>query len=218
MSCTGSTVSPWAVDTVNLLCVPGAGYIEFQADTGLSQWDSSLAEAGTQEGPGNSNNSSEFLQGSLTHSAHFMFLQQNSGVPSVRSQRTPLLIRHTLKPAAASPLSSLATPPMPQHPPLSLHALDFHTPMFLHLRFTPGETPLPPPSLFDETQQWLQATPSITCKGCSAPFVNLTLKCLCSGSPESGWRSLACSLLCLRCPAQHWAQCHCGMNTCLPNN
>ena len=146
MSCTGSTVSSWAVDTVNLLCVLGAGYIQFQADTGLSQWDSSLEEAGTQEGLGNSNNSSEFLQGSLTHSAHFMFLQQNSGVPSGRSQGTLLLIRHTLKPAAASPLSSLATPPMPQHPPLSLNALDFHTPMFLHLRFTPGETPLPPPA------------------------------------------------------------------------
>ena len=91
MSCTGSTVSSWAVDTVNLLCVLGAGYIQFQADTGLSQWDSSLEEAGTQEGLGNSSNSSEFLQGYLTHSVHFMFLQQNSGVPSGRSQRTPLL-------------------------------------------------------------------------------------------------------------------------------
>lgn len=114
-----------------------------------------------------------------------MFLQQNSGVPSGRSQRTPLLIRHILKPAAASLLSSLATPPMPHHPSLSLNALDVPTPVFLHLLFTQGETLLPPLSLFDKIQQWLQATPSTTCTGCIAPFVNLTLKCLCSGSPES---------------------------------
>ena len=135
------------------LCAGHWRYIEFQVDTGLSPWDSSLAEAGTQEGVGNPNNSSEFLQGSLTHSPHFMLLQQNCGVPSGRSQRTPLLTRHILKPAAASPLTSLATPPMPHHPALSLNTLDFHTPMFLHLLFTQGETPLPPLSLFDEIQQ-----------------------------------------------------------------
>lgn len=74
---------------------------------------SSLAEAPPREGPGTPSNSSEFLQGSQTHGPHLRFLPQNCGVPSGRPQRPPLLIRHILEPAVASPVPSLETPPRP---------------------------------------------------------------------------------------------------------
>lgn len=119
--------------------------MEVQADTGRPQGrGSSLAEAPPREGPGTPSNSSEFLQGSQTHGPHLRFLPQNCGVPSGRPQRPPLLIRHILEPAVASPVPSLETPPS-----LSGHAPGFHTSMLLPLLITGGETPLPPRSLLD---------------------------------------------------------------------
>lgn len=179
----------------------------------------SLAEAGTQGRLGNPNNSSEFLQGSTHSSAHFYVPTTKLWGPFWKVSENPT--PYKTYPQASSSLTSQQ--PCHTRCPTPITVLGrtgrSHSDVFALAVYSGRDTPSSTFS-FDKIQQWLQATPSTTCTGCIAPFcINLTLKCLCSGSPESRLvePGLFTAMSEVSTPSTGHTATN-GMNTCLPNN